>query len=72
MQLAAWRPVHRSPATRNEVRSLGEGGCFLVQQTVSLSGICAVVGRSLFLKKARDGKFPLEDGGTLIAYLRTK
>ena len=48
---------------------LGEGGCFPVQQTASLSGAGAVVGRSLFLKTARDGKFQRGDIGTLIAYL---
>jgi hypothetical protein len=46
---------------------------FPVQQTASLSGACAVVGRSLFLKnRPRRHIFPREANGTLIAYLRTK
>jgi hypothetical protein len=34
-----------------------------------LSGAGAVVGRSLYLKTARDGKFQQEDIGTFFAYL---
>ena len=51
------QPVHRSPATRNEVGSLGEGGCFPVQQTASLSGAGTVFGLSLFLKNCPRRQF---------------
>jgi hypothetical protein len=47
--------------------------CFPVQQTASLSGVGPVFGLSLFLKnRPRRQIFPLEDIGTLFAYLHNR
>jgi hypothetical protein len=67
-------PSRRSAASLPRIQSRSEKSgrlfCFPVQQTASLSGAGAVVGRSFFLKTRRGDKFPREeDIGTFVAYL---